>query len=108
MTEAVVIAYAAFPNAEEARAAARAVVEERLAACVHLRPHEAVYRWHGKLEEATEVSLIIKTTRGAYPALEARLRALHSYELPGIVAWDVAAGLPAYLDWVAAETGGRP
>lgn len=106
MTDAVVIAYATYPDAEEARRAARLVVEERLAACAHIRPHEAVYRWQGKVEEAAEVGLLIKTTRRAYPALEARLRALHSYELPGIVAWDVSAGLPAYLAWVAAQTQG--
>lgn len=106
MNEAVVVAYVTYPDAEEARRAARLVVEERLAACAHVRPHEAVYRWRGKVEEAAEVGLLIKTTRRAYPALEARLHALHGYELPAIVAWDVSAGLPAYLDWVAAETQG--
>ena len=54
MTDAVVIAYATYPDAEEARRAARLVVEERLAACVHIRPHESVYRWRGEVEEAAE------------------------------------------------------
>ena len=105
-TSEAVVAYVTYPDAEEARRAARLVVEERLAACVHIRPHESVYRWRGKVEEAAEIGLLIKTTRRAYPALEARLRALHSYELPAIVAWDVSAGSPAYLEWVAAETQG--
>ena len=103
MNEAVV-AYVTYPDAEEARRAARSVVEARLAACVHIRPHESVYRWQGQVEEAAEFGLLIKTTRRAYPALEARLRALHSYELPAIVAWELSAGSPAYLEWVAAQT----
>lgn len=101
-----VVAYVAYPDAEGVRRAACSVVEERLAARAHVRPHEAVYRRRGEVEEAAEVGVLIETTRRAYPALEACLRALHGYELPAVVAWHVSAGLPACLEWVAAETRG--
>lgn len=93
------------PDAASARALAAALVEQRLAACVNiLAPCRSVYRWNGKLEDAEEVPLLIKTTAAAYPALETALRARHPYELPEIVAVPVAQGLPGYLAWVAAET----
>ena len=60
----------------------------------------------GKTEEVTEVLALFKTTSATYPALETRLRALHPYELPEIIALPPAAGLTAYLEWVAAGSGG--
>ncbi len=83
---------------------ARTLIDERLAACVNqLAPCRSVYRWQDAVEEAVEVPLLIKTTAGAYPALEARLQALHPYDVPEIVAWEAAAGLPAYLTWVSGQ-----
>ena len=93
------------PDAACAATRARALVERRLAACVNvLAPCQSVYRWQGKVEEATEVPLLIKTTATHYAALEAALRELHPYEVPEIIALPVSAGLPAYLDWVHQET----
>jgi periplasmic divalent cation tolerance protein len=93
------------PDADSARALAEHLVAERLAACVNiLAPCGSVYRWQGKVEEAREVPLLIKTTEARYAALEAAIRARHPYELPEIVAVPMSHGLPAYLDWVAAET----
>jgi periplasmic divalent cation tolerance protein len=93
------------PDADSAHALAAALVEQRLAACVNiLAPCRSVYRWEGKVEDASEVPLLIKTTAARYPALEAAIRARHPYELPEIVAVPIAHGLPAYLDWVASET----
>jgi periplasmic divalent cation tolerance protein len=89
----------------EARRIGTALVEERLAACVHVRPHEAIYRWQGRVEQQAEFTLLAKTVRGRYAALEARVAALHSYEVPGIVSVAVEAGSAAFLAWVAAETG---
>ena len=89
---------------DEAVRIGHALVEERLAACVHLRPHEAIYRWQGRVEQAPEYTLLAKTTAAGYPALQARALALHSYELPGIVAIHVAAGLPDFLAWIADST----
>lgn len=93
------------PDEAHARALAEALVAARLAACVNiLAPCRSVYRWDGKIEDATEVPLLIKTTAACYPALEAAIRERHPYELPEIVAVPVAHGLPDYLAWVAAET----
>lgn len=93
------------PDEDTANAIALAVVEEKLAACVNILPRvQSVYRWQGAVESATEIPLLIKSTVEAYPALEAAIRARHPYEVPEIVAVPVERGLPAYLDWVAAET----
>lgn len=83
---------------------ARQLVELRLAACVNiLAPCLSVYQWQGKRCEENEVPLMIKTTAACYPALEATIRRLHPYELPEIVAVDIAQGLPAYLGWVTSQ-----
>ena len=93
------------PNAESAQSLARDLVEQRLAACVNiLAPCRSLYRWQGKVEDAEEVPLLIKTTATRYNALEAAICARHPYELPEIIAVTVACGLPDYLAWVAAET----
>ena len=97
------------PDAALAQQIAETLVGEQLAACVNIMaPCRSVYRWQGKLENASEVPLLIKTTAAAYPALQARLLQLHPYEVPEIVALPLAAGLPAYLTWVAAEVLSSP
>jgi len=79
-------------------------VEERLVACGNVVPGvESIYRWEGKVETAAEVLVIFKTTIGRYPEMEARVKALHPYEVPEIVSLRVADGLPAYLRWVEAN-----
>ena len=93
------------PDDASARALAGRLVEARLAACVNiLAPCRSVYRWQGRVEEAGETPLLIKTTAGRYPALEAAIRAAHPYELPEIVAVPIGPGLPEYLAWVGAQT----
>jgi periplasmic divalent cation tolerance protein len=102
MSEEIRVVFIAWPDAEKARAAAEALVAEKLAACANLIPSvESIYRWEGKVERAGEVLMIAKTTAARYASLEARLRALHSYEVPEIAALPVSDGLPAYLRWVA-------
>ncbi len=96
------------PDAESARALATTLVEQRVAACVNvLAPCQSIYRWEGKLEEAEEVTLLIKTSAARYAALEEAIRAYHPYELPEIVAVRVEKGLPDYLAWVAASTAAQ-
>lgn len=91
--------------AAQADALAAALVEARAAACVSLVPGlRSVYRWNGAVEHAEETLLLAKTTTAAYPALEALVRTKHPYELPEIIAVEIAAGLPAYLQWLADET----
>lgn len=96
-------------NAPDAGAAARlsqAVLQARAAACVNrLAPVESEYWWQGKLEQAQEWPLLIKTTRARYAALEAVIRQHHPYDVPEIIAWPLAAGYAPYLAWVHAETG---
>jgi periplasmic divalent cation tolerance protein len=80
---------------------AAALVEERLAACVQVAgPIESTYRWKGKVERATEWYCHCKTTRARYPALEARVRELHPYDIPEIIVVPIVAALPAYLAWI--------
>jgi periplasmic divalent cation tolerance protein len=93
------------PDRESALRIADALVEGRLAACVNvLGECTSVYRWKGALERAAEVPVLIKTRAELYPGVEQTIRALHPYELPEIIAVPIALGLPAYLEWVAAET----
>lgn len=91
-----------FPDVETARRIARQLVEERLVACGNLLPGtESIYRWKGAVETASETVVLFKTTQPVYPALQERLKALHPYEVPEIVALPIVAGLPEYLGWVA-------
>jgi periplasmic divalent cation tolerance protein len=93
------------PDRASAERVAEALVIQRVAACVNvLAECASIYRWEGKLEHASEVPLLIKTTRAAYPKLEDALRKLHPYELPEIIALPVDTGLPEYLNWVVQET----
>jgi periplasmic divalent cation tolerance protein len=102
---AVLACYCTCPDLATAERLAEALVGERLAACVNVLPGlRSVYRWQCTVERADEVLLLIKTTRGRLDALVARVQALHPYELPELLAVEVAGGLPAYLDWVATET----
>ena len=101
----VLIVFSTFPSEASAREAAGKLVAEGLAACVNLLPGlTSIYRWQGKIEEAGEVLLMIKTTDDAYPRLESNLKACHPYELPEILAVGAEACLPGYLDWVTLET----
>ncbi len=85
---------------------ASTLVEERLAACVNLLPVTSIYRWKGETCRDPEVTALIKVRAGAVEALKARLKELHPYELPEILALpiDEAGSLAAYVDWVRAET----
>ena len=93
---------------DEARMLARTLVEERLAACCNVVDRvESIYRWEGRVEEASEAMLVIKTTTERFDALRERALALHSYDLPELIALPVSAGSPAYLDWLAGSVGER-
>jgi len=95
------------PDRASAEKLARLLVDGHLAACVNiLSPCRSLYRWKGKVEDAEEFPMLIKTTRERYAQLEAAIRKNHPYELPEIIAVPLAAGLPAYLEWVASETSG--
>jgi periplasmic divalent cation tolerance protein len=93
------------PDVASAEKLARAVIESRAAACVNvLAACRSIYQWQGAVETATEIPLLIKTTAENYPQLEAIVRTQHPYDLPELIAISITHGLPAYLDWLAAET----
>jgi periplasmic divalent cation tolerance protein len=92
-------------SANEAEQIARVLVNEQLAACANIiAPVHSIYRWHGAVEEAREHWIIIKTRKQLYPAVERRVRELHSYEVPEILAIAPSAGSTAYLAWILDST----
>jgi len=102
----IMMVYVTAPSRAEALKLGRILVEERLAACANvLEGMTAIYHWDGKLQEDDEAVLILKTTADRVEGLTARLRDLHSYDLPCVVAWKIETGHAPYLDWVRGETG---
>jgi periplasmic divalent cation tolerance protein len=95
------IAFVTVPNREEASSLAEILVSERLCACVNILPTmESVYRWEGKVTKDNEVLLIIKTTDKRYEEMERRIKELHSYTTPEVIAMKIARGSQAYLEWL--------
>lgn len=93
------------PDEAAAKVLAQRLIAERKAACVNiLAACTSVYRWRGKTEAAQEFPLLIKTLKEHYAEVEQIIRQHHPYELPEIIAVPITAGLPAYLDWIVAET----
>ena len=103
---AVVSVYAVFATTEEATRIGRAVIEERLAACINiLPPCRSIYRWDGAVQTAEEVPAILKTTSAEADALIARLSELHSYDVPCIAVWPIDKLLATYAQWVETSVG---
>ncbi len=101
----MVLVLTTVPDDESAETLARALVDERLAACVNvLPPMISIYRWNNSIERGTERQLLIKTTRDCVAALQTRLKALHSYEVPELLILPVEGGSEDYLGWVIRET----
>ncbi|HKT17432.1 MAG TPA: divalent-cation tolerance protein CutA [Stellaceae bacterium] len=106
---AVMFVYVTAADFNEARNIARQVVEEQLAACANILPRAiSIFRWQGKLEEAEEVLMVLKTTEQKLDPLIGRVKALHSYDCPCIEALPVVEGNRDFLEWVVRETGGDP
>ena len=100
---AVVLVNAA--SAEQADSIAQTLVDERLAACANIvSPIRSVYRWKGEVETATEHLMIIKTRANLIVKVAARVKGLHSYEVPEVIALPIVAGARSYLDWVFEST----
>lgn len=101
----IVTVYAVFASDEEAVRIARILIEERLAACVNiLGPCRSLYRWDGRIEDATEVAALFKTAADRAEALIGRLAELHGYDLPAATVWPIAGATPGYAKWVLDET----
>jgi len=93
------------PSAEAAAELAKAVVEEKLAACANLLPAvRSIYRWQGRVQDESEVLVLFKTRQEHFERLRARLLELHPYEIPEVLAVPVEQGYQAYLDWLGQET----
>ncbi|GAB4462658.1 MAG: divalent-cation tolerance protein CutA [Elainellaceae cyanobacterium] len=92
----------------EAEAIARALVFTRLAACVSLFPLHSVYTWQGRLEQQDEWQLVIKTDLTLFPALETKIRELHSYDIPEIIALPISIGSADYLHWIRQSVSSMP
>jgi periplasmic divalent cation tolerance protein len=104
MTDYVVILVTA-GSESEAETIARALVEERLAACVNMiSPIRSLYRWEGKVTDDREWLLLIKTRAERFPAVEARVKTLHSYQVPEVIALPIVGGAERYLGWLHDET----
>jgi periplasmic divalent cation tolerance protein len=102
----VIVVLTTLPAGSDADAFARALVDERLAACVSVMAEmRSAYRWQGGVEQADERQAVIKTTRGRLARLEARLVELHPYELPELLVLAACGGSAAYLAWVRESTG---
>lgn len=98
--------YATAGSAEEARALAKTLVQERLVACVNIFDGAtSVYRWDNEIQCDGECVMIAKTSIERRVAAIKRLRELHSYDTPCIVSYDMTDGTPAYIDWIMEETG---
>ncbi len=101
MTEARIVLTTA-GSQDEARKIAHALVERKLAACVNIIPQiESIYRWQGKVENATEWLLVIKTKSSAFAQVRDAIRELHSYELPECLLLEIPDGSTDYLSWIA-------
>jgi periplasmic divalent cation tolerance protein len=97
-----------FPSPEEAERVAAVLLDEHLAACVNLLPGvRSLFVWQGAREEAAEILAIVKTTQPCFGNLAARVKSLHSYSVPEIVALPLVGGDEAYLKWVV-ETVSKP
>jgi len=99
--------YVTAGSVEEAERIGRALVAERLAACANILPGmRSIYWWDGKVEEASEAVLVLKSVRKNLAALTARVKALHSYAVPCVVALPIETGNADYLAWIVTESGG--
>lgn len=102
-----IVVFVTVGSSAEGRAIAHALVEEGLAACVNCIPGiRSIYRWEGKIEESEEELLLIKTRAEIFSGLEKRIRELHSYSVPEIIAVPLVNGSDAYLSWLEQQLSG--
>ena len=99
-----IVVYVTVGSSDEADRLARALVEERLAACVNrIKPVQSTYRWQGRVEQSEEELLIIKTKKELFDRLKTRVQGLHSYSVPEIIALPILEGNESYLKWLGEQ-----
>lgn len=100
----VIMVFVTVPGARVGSRVSKGVLTSRLASCVSVIPRvRSMYWWEGKITQANEVMLVMKTTKSKYKKLERRIMELHPYQVPEIIAIPLVAGLPQYIEWVARE-----
>ncbi len=100
-----IVVYITSPNEDEAAKIAKAIVSERLAGCVNIvKGMRSIYNWQGKIEDDAEVLMIIKTQRHLFESLKDRVKELHSYTVPEIIALPVVEGSEDYINWLKKVT----
>ena len=105
MSERAVIVYTTYPSLVEAERIGKAVLEQRLAACVNILPGMiSHYWWQGAIERGEEVVMIIKTRASLAERVQAAVKELHSYDTPAILVLPIEGGEAGYLGWLMAET----
>jgi periplasmic divalent cation tolerance protein len=101
----VIVVYITAPNEEEASKIAKTIVGERLAGCVNIvKGIRSIYSWQGKIEDDSEVLMIVKTQRHLFESLKMRVKELHSYTVPEIIALPIIEGSEDYLGWLKEVT----
>jgi len=101
-----IVVYITSPNEDEAARIAKAIVEEKLAGCVNIvKGIRSIYSWQGKIEDDSEVLMIVKTQKHLFERLKMRVKELHSYTVPEIIALPVVEGSEDYLNWLKEATG---
>jgi len=100
-----IVVFVTCGSEDEALEIARALVQEKFAACANMvSPLRSIYRWEGKICDEKEWLLVIKTRQSLFEDLAKRVKAIHSYSVPEIIALPIAEGLPAYLTWISENT----
>lgn len=104
-----IVVFSTTDSLELARKIGSALVEAREAACVNIVPGLiSIYRWEGKDCETQEWLLLIKSSSERFEAVRARIRAMHSYQVPEVIALPIIAGDADYLRWIADQSGAEP
>jgi periplasmic divalent cation tolerance protein len=98
------LVYITAADEAEAKRIGRALVEEKLVACVNIHPIQSIYRWQGKVEEGGEIAILAKTREGLVDRVISRVKELHSYQVPDIISWRIEKGNPDYLKWIEKST----
>ncbi len=99
------VIYSTFPNRDEAFSVAGALLEKQLIACANVHSEvTSLYRWEGAIQKEEEAVMVAKTSENRVKAAIAMIKGMHSYQIPCILAYPAGDGLPAFAQWVAAET----
>lgn len=103
-----IVVYITAPGEEEAARIAQSLVESRLAACINIVKNiRSIYAWQGNIEDDTEILMIVKSRAGLFNLLEAKVKQLHSYDVPEIIALPIVTGSEDYLKWLNESTSSK-